>query len=121
MSLCATFTLILSLTGIAAQARQITFPPVAAYHGAGQAHIQYQGSLGQYALEGVDISTGSAFLGLTTFANLPYVHCLSAEEEIERYDIAFMGAPFDTVSEWKILHSVLGDVSLSAVVGVLVN
>lgn len=38
------------------------------------------------------------FLGLSTYANLPYVHCLSMEREVERYDIAILGAPFDTVS-----------------------
>jgi hypothetical protein len=48
---------------------------------------------------GVDVMTGSAFAGLTTYANLPYVHCLAGEvEEVERYDIAILGAPFDTVS-----------------------
>jgi hypothetical protein len=47
----------------------------------------------------IDISTGSAFAGLTTYANLPYVHCLAAkDEEVGKYDIAILGAPFDTVS-----------------------
>lgn len=47
----------------------------------------------------IDIS-GSKFRGLSTYANLPYVHCLSAENdgEVEEYDIAILGAPFDTVS-----------------------
>lgn len=36
------------------------------------------------------------FAGLQTFANLPWVHCLSHEEHVEKYDIAFLGAPFDT-------------------------
>jgi hypothetical protein len=41
-----------------------------------------------------------AFAGLTTFANLPYVHCLadSPNKDVEKFDIAFLGAPFDTVS-----------------------
>lgn len=35
-----------------------------------------------------------------TYANLPYVHCLAPEgEEVEGYDIAVVGAPFDTVSK----------------------
>lgn len=47
----------------------------------------------------IDIS-GSKFRGLSTYANLPYVHCLSAgtDDEVEDYDIAILGAPFDTVS-----------------------
>lgn len=36
------------------------------------------------------------FAGLSTFSNLPYVHCISTDEDIESYDIAFLGAPFDT-------------------------
>lgn len=47
----------------------------------------------------VDIVTGSQFSGLKTFANLPYVNCFSDEEaENKKYDIAILGAPFDTVS-----------------------
>jgi agmatinase len=40
------------------------------------------------------------FAGLMTFANLPYVHCLAdaENEDVEKFDIAFLGAPFDTVS-----------------------
>jgi hypothetical protein len=47
----------------------------------------------------IDIS-GAKFRGLSTYASLPYVHCLSAggDEEVEDYDIAILGAPFDTVS-----------------------
>lgn len=44
--------------------------------------------------EGIDI-TGAKFAGLTTFANLPYVHCLD-QSGSEKYDIAILGAPFDT-------------------------
>jgi len=48
----------------------------------------------------IDVTTDSEFFGLTTFANLPYVNCLKADENEEgRYDIAILGAPFDTVSE----------------------
>lgn len=49
----------------------------------------------------VDIVSGSRFNGLRTYANLPYVNCLSdgaAEADGGKYDIAIMGAPFDTVS-----------------------
>lgn len=80
-------------------------------------------------LDDEDISQAK-FAGLTTFANLPYVHCLAADEEeeeddedeedeedcengkknkkekrkkkksvgVEKFDIAILGAPFDTVS-----------------------
>lgn len=34
--------------------------------------------------------------GLTTFANIPYVACLSQNTHL-KYDIAVLGAPFDTV------------------------
>lgn len=45
----------------------------------------------------IDITTGSQFNGLGTFANLPYVNCLDTNQSEEgRYDIAILGAPFDT-------------------------
>jgi len=48
----------------------------------------------------VDVTIDSEFFGLTTFANLPYVNCLKANEtDGGRYDIAILGAPFDTVSK----------------------
>jgi len=74
---------------VSTSAREIVFPPVAAYGAALQASLSGQ-------LEDIDVATGSAFVGLSTFANLPYVHCLSADKDIEKYDIAFLGAPFDT-------------------------
>ena len=47
--------------------------------------------------DGIDITIGSDFSGLMTFANLPYVNCFKAFDT-DPYDIAIMGAPFDTVS-----------------------
>ncbi|KAI5922042.1 arginase [Camillea tinctor] len=47
----------------------------------------------------VDIVSGSQFNGLRTYANLPYVNCFSdqeVEESGSKYDIAILGAPFDT-------------------------
>ncbi|KAI0860098.1 arginase [Xylaria cubensis] len=47
----------------------------------------------------VDISYGSQFHGLTTYANIPYVNCFSdetTEGSSSKYDIAILGAPFDT-------------------------
>lgn len=75
-------------------AREITFPPVSGYqhplHGPGTGT-----GLGSFDTLGA----GGAFAGLTTFANLPYVHCLGDQNAgAERFDVAFLGAPFDTVS-----------------------
>ncbi|MCJ1273598.1 hypothetical protein MMC21_001391 [Puttea exsequens] len=59
--------------------------------------------IGQRLLEldnaDIDISTGSRFHGLSTFANLPYANCYSDDWDMGRngaYDIAIIGAPFDT-------------------------
>ncbi|KAI1378586.1 arginase family protein [Hypoxylon crocopeplum] len=47
--------------------------------------------------DNIDIVTGSQFNGLATYANLPYLNCLSDDEaEGKKYDIAILGAPFDT-------------------------
>ena len=73
-------------------AREVTFPPVSGF-----ARDNYQIPLDGSIQSDIDISIGSAFSGLTTFANLPYVNCLSSDEDVEKYDIAFLGAPFDTV------------------------
>ncbi|KAG6997848.1 agmatinase 1 [Physcia stellaris] len=43
----------------------------------------------------IDITTGSAFSGLTTFARLPYSNCF-VDDGVAEYDIAILGAPFDT-------------------------
>lgn len=70
-------------------AREITFPPVSGF-----ANQQILGHGGD-----IDVTRGPAFAGLTTYANLPYVHCLAGEgEEVEKFDIGILGAPFDTVS-----------------------
>ena len=70
-------------------AREITFPPVSGY--ASQQVIS-QGYIGP------DI-TQAKFAGLMTYANLPYVHCLAPQgQQVEPFDIAILGAPFDTVS-----------------------
>ena len=67
-------------------ARQIVFPPTSGFPN--QAIFDNE----------ADVTTGAAFAGLTTFANIPYVHCLSKESKRnEDYDIAILGAPFDTV------------------------
>ena len=76
---------LLSLTNT----REITFPPVSGYPS--------QQIFGGGRFE-ADI-TQAKFGGLTTYAHLPYVHCLAPEgEDVEPFDIAILGAPFDTVS-----------------------
>jgi agmatinase len=70
------------------------FPPAAL--------IPQHGSQRPLPLDGddddVDIVSGSQFHGLKTFANLPYLNCFSDQETAgNKYDIAIMGAPFDTV------------------------
>lgn len=77
----------LSMSPLLVGAREIIFPS------SGFSEQQIFGK------SGIDVTTGSAFAGLTTYANLPYVHCLAGDdEEVEKYDIAILGAPFDTVS-----------------------
>ena len=70
-----------------ADAREISFPSLSGFSS-------------DQAVMGIlpsDI-TQAKFGGLTTYANLPYVHCLAPEgEDIEEFDIAVLGAPFDTV------------------------
>ncbi|KAL3433862.1 arginase family-domain-containing protein [Aspergillus tetrazonus] len=70
-------------------AREITFPPIAAIQ-------SDQFILGQHE-KNIDIVSGSQFSGLTTFAHIPYVNCfIDSEAESTPYDIAILGAPFDT-------------------------
>lgn len=74
-------------------AREIIFPPTSGLqHPVGN-------NIGSLAYETGDISE-PLYNGLTTYANVPYVHCLAnstrSGEEIEKYDIAVLGAPFDT-------------------------
>ncbi|MCJ1286929.1 hypothetical protein MMC26_006275 [Xylographa opegraphella] len=75
---------------VATCAREIVFPPVDAIY-AYQSSLRAGGSL-----DDVDITTGSQFSGLTTFAHLPYVNCFEDTDDAPKYDIAFLGAPFDT-------------------------
>jgi agmatinase len=72
-----------------ASAREISFPPVSGHT-----------TSDQLILGGNDPDISQPrFAGLNTYANLPYVHCLArGSEEVEKFDIAILGAPFDTVS-----------------------
>jgi hypothetical protein len=71
-----------------------TFPPVAI---GPEVQLDGQRRLSALSDDDIDIVTGSRFHGLKTFANLPYVFCFSEKEDVEKYDIAILGAPFDTV------------------------
>ncbi|KAG9378090.1 Arginase/deacetylase [Pyrenophora tritici-repentis] len=83
MALKPLVVLFVSLT----RAREITFPPIAGY---ASQQIIPQGFMEP------DI-THAKFAGLTTYANLQYVHCLAPQgQEVEPFDIAILGAPFDT-------------------------
>ena len=50
------------------------------------------------SLEDVEPITGGEFYGLTSFASLPYLPYFKDLPEDQKYDIAFLGAPFDAVS-----------------------
>ena len=73
-------------------AREVVFPSVI------PDHSQYSSQAIAHGLSNTPADAPlefSKYAGLTTFANLPWVHCLS-DEKVEPYDIAFLGAPFDT-------------------------
>ncbi len=70
-------------------AREVSFPPVAAIPANDQSILSTTDDILVEALK---------YSGLSTFANLPYVHCLSKDKDIEKYDIAILGAPFDTAT-----------------------
>jgi hypothetical protein len=90
-----------------AHAREIVFPALSGYT------ISDQILLGGY--NDPDISAAK-FAGLETYANLPYVHCLAGDgKEVEEFDIAVLGAPFDTVSLcvfFRIARDLRGSISL---------
>nr|OQO20976.1 hypothetical protein B0A51_09665 [Rachicladosporium sp. CCFEE 5018] len=85
----------------AVNAREITFPPVSGVQQpVGASYGNGVGNMGfGFGDDPLDLSN-SQFAGLTTYANLPYVHCLAnttaTGSEVESYDIAILGAPFDT-------------------------
>jgi agmatinase len=89
----ATILAILLALGFPA-GRAWEFPPVAVGP-AGKLEGQHR--LSVTGDDDVNIVTGSRFHGLKTFANLPYVFCFAEQEETAKYDIAILGAPFDTV------------------------
>lgn len=46
------------------------------------------------------VTADSIFSGITTFARLPWVQCLGKDAD-EAFDIAFIGAPFDTGTSYR--------------------
>ena len=73
-------------------ARDIVFPlPIPQANPYPNQHPLYDG------LEDIDIIGRDDFPGLTTFGHLPYVKCFNEDGDAPKYDIAYMGAPFDTV------------------------
>ncbi|KAI9037784.1 agmatinase [Aspergillus affinis] len=88
------FTFALIALSSLSSAREVVFPPVAAVHSSGQLPLGHHDT--------IDITSKSQFSGLTTFAHLPYVNCFLDEESSKQpYDIAIMGAPFDTAVTFR--------------------
>ena len=72
-------------------AREIVFPPSVAIQGTNQKLL----AIPDFPDE-ANLAEFQKYAGLTTFANLPWVHCLSSDEDVAKYDIALLGAPFDS-------------------------
>ena len=68
--------------------REIIFPPINPLQGQ---HYEASFSRHKDVLE-----ADTTYAGLTTFANLPWIHCLSKNDQVDKFDIAILGAPFDT-------------------------
>lgn len=47
-----------------------------------------------------EVTADSVFSGITTFAKLPWLQCLGKDSS-EKFDIAFLGAPFDTGTSYR--------------------
>lgn len=88
----ANYAIFVTLIWITASCIEVTFPPVAGIAAQDQIPISRLSSDLRHDDEVFK------FAGLSTFANLPWVYCLSAEQHVERYDIAIIGAPFDTAT-----------------------
>lgn len=87
-----TFRLLLLVLPVELLARDIIFPPITPLQVNVIDLAKAPGPGGDQLLE------FQKYAGLTTFANLPWVHCLSPEDHVDKYDIAFLGAPFDTAT-----------------------
>lgn len=89
--------ILLSLVSLG-DGRDIVFPPVLGIDRLpGQVPIRPQTE----GDDDIDLAT-DAVGGLTSFAHLPYVPCFDSKaDEIARYDIAVLGAPFDTATSYR--------------------
>lgn len=103
-------TILALLVGLSG-ARDIVFPPVLGIDrlpGAGAGGQIPLGPQGQSddddGDDDVDLTT-DAMGGLTSFGHLPYVPCFAStadeEDDIAKYDIAVLGAPFDTATSYR--------------------
>ncbi|ROW12032.1 hypothetical protein VPNG_05196 [Cytospora leucostoma] len=91
-------SLVLIFAGLG-QTRDIIFPPVTGIDRIpGQAPLR----LDTGTEDDVKLDT-DAVGGLTSFGHLPYVPCFAAktDEDIDKYDIAVLGAPFDTATSYR--------------------
>ncbi|KAF9497824.1 agmatinase [Pleurotus eryngii] len=55
---------------------------------------------GAYHTRTGEVTADAIFAGITTFAKLPYVQCLTRDRDVP-FDIAFIGAPFDTGTSYR--------------------
>jgi hypothetical protein len=76
--------------------RDVVFPPVLSLRDQLPIKAQSGHPIGGFG-NVMDELIAAPFEGLTTFAHLPYLHCLSPNSASEPFDIAILGAPFDTV------------------------
>jgi hypothetical protein len=54
-----------------------------------------------------EVTADAIFSGITTFAKLPWVQCLTRESHIP-FDIAFIGAPFVGFCSWAYMNPSYG-------------
>lgn len=76
----------------------LLLPALASAHGAHQHHPE---SFSQERLDELQQKWGTdwGFSGISTFAHLPHTRCLTHPEQA--YDIAILGAPFDTAVSYR--------------------
>ncbi|KAL1657857.1 hypothetical protein GGF50DRAFT_108875 [Schizophyllum commune] len=72
-----------------------------AHEGASHDQVPFDYNLFPYQMPAYRAANGEgAFSGITTFARLPWVQCLGKDAH-EKFDIAFLGAPFDTGTSYR--------------------
>ena len=49
----------------------------------------------------------SVFSGIATFARIPYRECFGRDKH-EKFDIAILGAPFDTATSYRSIACLMG-------------